>query len=139
MRFVCAETYIRAKSHVSKMARRCFCDEIPDVVLEETGGAPSPRTPALKIGGGESKGGVVLACIIAAAIAIIATVLVVKRERFFTEYAREEPVRSYTPYTGTIPYGPWGTNPWVEAHDLAPPSAVFGGLPPAYRDPTNVL
>lgn len=40
------------------------------------------------------------------------------RDRFFTEYAREEPTRSYTPYTGTLPFGHWGDRPWAEAVPL---------------------
>jgi hypothetical protein len=52
----------------------------------------------------------------------VATVLVIafvaaacrSRETFYTRYSREEPTRSDTPYTGTIPYGPWGTKPWSE-------------------------
>ena len=35
-------------------------------------------------------------------------------EGFFTDFAQEEPTRSYTPYTGTIAYGTWGTKPWAE-------------------------
>lgn len=42
-------------------------------------------------------------------------------DRFGTVFASEEPTRSYTPYTGTIPNGPWGVKPWAEAVDLAPP------------------
>jgi hypothetical protein len=37
------------------------------------------------------------------------------RGRFYTGSAREEPTRSYVPYTGTVPYGPWGGRPWAEA------------------------
>lgn len=36
------------------------------------------------------------------------------RERFYTLYAREEPTRSYVPYTGEIPYGEWGARPWAD-------------------------
>jgi len=37
-------------------------------------------------------------------------------EGFYTEYAEEEPTRSWVPYTGTIPYGEWGNLPWAEMH-----------------------
>lgn len=37
------------------------------------------------------------------------------RDRFYTEHGQEEPTRSYTPYTGTVPLGYWGTLPWAEA------------------------
>jgi hypothetical protein len=64
---------------------------------------------------------VVIACIVV--LIVIAGVYLVKRsktqtqatrEGFYTEYADEEPTRSDVPYTGTIPYGYWGTKPWAE-------------------------
>lgn len=33
---------------------------------------------------------------------------------FFTRYAQEEPTRTDVAYTGTIPYGTWGNEPWAE-------------------------
>ncbi len=45
-------------------------------------------------------------------------------DRFGTVFASEEPTRSYTPYVGTIPNGPWGVKPWAEAVDLAPPACA---------------
>lgn len=54
------------------------------------------------------------------------------RDHFFTLHGQEEPTRSYTPYTGEIPYGPWGTLPWAEAAPL--PTSGFGCRPhPARR------
>ena len=36
-------------------------------------------------------------------------------DKFYTVGgATEFPTRSYTPYTGTIPAGPWGTRPFAE-------------------------
>jgi hypothetical protein len=43
-------------------------------------------------------------------------------DRFFTLHGQEEPTRSYTPYTGTIPFGSWGTLPWAEAHPAGAPT-----------------
>lgn len=40
------------------------------------------------------------------------------KDGFFTEFAQEEPTRSYVPYTGTVPFGTWGTLPWAEAVPL---------------------
>lgn len=37
-----------------------------------------------------------------------------RRDNFYTEHGQEEPTRSYTPYTGTLPNGPWGNLPWAE-------------------------
>jgi hypothetical protein len=39
---------------------------------------------------------------------------------FFTRYSHEEPTRAYTPYTGTVPFGPWGTLPWAEMRPVPP-------------------
>lgn len=61
-----------------------------------------------------------LAAVIVALAAIVIAVVAWRRRRapdhFFTLYAREEPTRSYVPYVGTIPKGPWGGNglPWAE-------------------------
>ncbi len=55
--------------------------------------------------------------VVVAIIVVIAVVAGGKHtsEKFYTSAALEEPTHSYTPYTGTIPYGPWGTRPWAEA------------------------
>jgi hypothetical protein len=71
---------------------------------------------------------VVLAAIAVAALVVIAYIARYsgaargRSESFYTSAAREEPTRSYTPYTGTIPYGPWGTLPWAEATAYPGPS-----------------
>jgi len=49
---------------------------------------------------------------------------VAQTESFYTTTAFEEPTRSYTPYTGTIPFGPWGATPWAQQYPFPPPSCV---------------
>jgi hypothetical protein len=56
---------------------------------------------------------VVLAVVVA--LALLAAYAASRREQFFTPHGSEEPTRSYTPYTGTLPFGPWGARPWAEA------------------------
>jgi hypothetical protein len=60
-----------------------------------------------------------LACLVCLTGLVILAVALRQRRRgrdhFFTQYAQEEPTRSYTPYTGTVPVGPWGARPWGEA------------------------
>ena len=57
-----------------------------------------------------------LAIVIVIAVVLMALIVAKKdKNKFYTEYARENPTRSYTPYTGTIPVGPWGVQPWGEA------------------------
>jgi len=44
-----------------------------------------------------------------------------EKSHFYTEYAIEEPTRSYLPYTGTEPRGFWGTEPWFDsAYSMGP-------------------
>jgi hypothetical protein len=64
--------------------------------------------------------GVVLACLLVLLIVAFAALRPksARRDGFFTEHAREEPTRSYTPYTGTLPFGHWGDKPWAEAVPL---------------------
>ena len=62
----------------------------------------------------------------AAALVLLVIYGVSRRERFFTAHGAEEPTRSHTPYTGTLPFGPWGSRPWAEAatdgpHRCPPP------------------
>ena len=63
--------------------------------------------------------GLVIACLVVLVVIIVCVAAKRrkdgKREGFYTEYAEEEPTRSDVPYTGTIPYGVWGTQPWAEA------------------------
>ena len=62
------------------------------------------------------------ASVCAAAVAVAVLLLVAlcarkaarRRAPFYTGAATEEPTRSYVPYTGTIPLGVWGTEPWAE-------------------------
>lgn len=62
---------------------------------------------------------VAIACLVVLVLVLAALRYFRRREPFFTEHGQEEPTRSYTPYTGTIPFGPWGTLPWAEAVPLA--------------------
>jgi hypothetical protein len=68
---------------------------------------------------------VVLACLLTLLVLLALAVALAPgprgsgaRDRFFTESAREEPTRAYTPYTGTVPFGHWGAQPWAEAVPL---------------------
>lgn len=139
----------------------CKCNEIPDVFLDVSDDIPAPQTPAIGAGGPRTlrfggarviKGGAAGGSISLGVIVVIAILFIVlichclrkksrpcKKDKFYTEYAQEEPTRSYTPYTGAVPYGYWGTTPWAYAFDLAPPSDIYNYLPDGYRDPTNVL
>lgn len=70
----------------------------------------------------------VLALIVIAA----AAAAMVRRgaENFYTQYAEEEPTRSYVAYTGTVPYGEWGTQAWAEAY----PYPICRGCQGSLRD-----
>lgn len=48
-----------------------------------------------------------------------------RRDGFYTSAAREEPTRSYTPYTGTVARGAWGAAPW--GGEFAPVTCRAGG------------
>jgi hypothetical protein len=63
---------------------------------------------------------VVIACLVVLLLLVLAARWCVgpRRDRFFTLYAQEEPTRSYTPYTGTVPLGHWGDRPWAEVFPL---------------------
>jgi len=82
--------------------------------------------PVYYQGGGEKPPGrsMLLAVLLVALVALVAAAVFFgtkpPREGFFTRYAREEPTRSYVPYTGTIPFGTWGVEPWALAfHPVA--------------------
>lgn len=123
-----------------------------DIAEIHTGGhndaIPGPKTSApgmIMTGGGErataGQKWIGLAALTVVAIIIIAAVAARKKksEGFFTRYAEEEPTRSYTPYTGTIPYGPWGTKSWADAYDMELPQDAYFYLPPPYRPFMDVL
>lgn len=59
---------------------------------------------------------VALACltVLAIVLAIACRRRRAPRDGFFTEHGQEEPTRSYVPYTGTVPVGHWGAQPWAE-------------------------
>jgi hypothetical protein len=65
---------------------------------------------------GGSDSAVVLACLIVLLLAAFAGWRARPRplDSFYTPHGQEEPTRSDTPYTGTVPLGPWGTLPWAE-------------------------
>ena len=58
-----------------------------------------------------------------------------RRDGFYTSAAREEPTRSYTPYTGEVARGAWGAAPW--GVEFAPATcragAAAGPNPHEYR------
>ncbi len=89
-----------------------------DPVYFQGGGADK----ASSFGGGRS---MLLAVLVVALVVVVAATAVffaakARREGFYTLYAREEPTRSYVPYTGTIPFGTWGVEPWALAfHPVA--------------------
>lgn len=149
------------------MSDSCGCKggrEVADIL---TGGhadaVPSPRTAPLRTGGGERcaddqparmggtarSGGNALAIAAIAAVVILIIVAIRRKvksrtslrsgERFFTQYAQEEPTRPYTPYTGTVPFGEWGTKPWAYAYDMETPQEAYPYLPPPYRTFMDVL
>lgn len=60
-------------------------------------------------------------------------------DKFGMPWGTETPTRGYTPYTGTVPLGEWGTKPWAYAYDVRPPSEVYPWLPPPYRTFEQVL
>ena len=41
-------------------------------------------------------------------------------EKFFTTFTSDEPTRSWIAYTGTVPVGYWGAEPWGEAFPTPP-------------------
>jgi hypothetical protein len=84
---------------------------------------------------------------VAAGAAIVATITILmililyagglkRSEGFFTEYATEEPTRSYVPYAGTIPFGEWGTGvqPWADV--IPAPPYAWRTMP--WIDPTPI-
>jgi hypothetical protein len=117
----------------------------------ETGGhadiVPAPKTAGLRlrVGGGDGQPKrIAIAVIVVAIIVVAALVFRARRpmaspDKFFTRYAQEEPTRSYTPYAGSVPYGPWGDNPWAYAYDLELPQDEYFYLPPPYRPFMDVL
>ena len=126
--------------------------KIDDIVVSSEV-IPAPKTISLVKTGGATeselksrRAGWIAVLAISVAIIIAAVVIVIRKKRakskadkFFTLYAQEEPTRSYTPYTGTIPFGTWGTKPWAEAFDLETPQQAYPYLPPPYRTFADIL
>lgn len=99
-----------------------FCDDADGECAEDG----RREDPVYYQGGGPEKtpGRLLLAILVVALLVLVAAVAFfaakARREGFYTRYAREEPTRSYVPYTGTIPFGTWGVEPWALAfHPVA--------------------
>ena len=66
-------------------------------------------------GAPDSLGG---ACLGAAIVILVVVILLVaiggrgKTERFYTQYAQEQPTRSWSPEVGQKQWGTWGVIPW---------------------------
>ncbi len=114
----------------------CPCEN-GGVALDTSAGVPAPRTQAPVTGGGKP-GASGRRRLAGAAMVVIGVVVIARllrrrtggKNRFFTPYAQEDPIRPYQPYTGTEPLGQWGASagviPWAEAVDLRPPSVMDG-------------
>ena len=156
----CAEDIVGERTmSAARHKDRPACGCTADVEEIQTGGhgdvVPGPRTSLLvKTGGADvAYGGAIRAntttiCVLGVVVVLVVIVIAVTvrsrrktsaSERFYTHYAEEEPTRSYTPYTGTIPYGPWGTKPWAYAYDTELPQDAYFYLPPPYRPFMDVL
>ena len=77
-------------------------------------------------------------CLGVAVVILVVIILIVaiggrgKTERFYTQYATEQPTREWPPYTGQIGWGTWGVIPWAlraSPHDRPDYMDESRGLP----------
>lgn len=55
----------------------------------------------------------------------------------YTWFGEEEPTRPWTPYTGTVAYGTWGTAPWAVAAEMEPVQSSPAWQMASWRTPTD--